>query len=194
MCPMHTCPCHRPWRTVPRRPGSSSRWGLLGCRVHTEHKSHAAAFFPRSGSAMFCARWRMQLSLIAGPSSYHLLQKVVRPSPPDRPLLGRWPRRSVRCPSPPPSLDVESKVAQTSARRPSEGFLHCQTMAQAALSFGRPRPISRLYNEPRWPAIQALLSTQRCAARARVTRGAGAGAGRATGGGERQRRVASAGW
>ena len=46
--PMHTCPCRRPW-TVPRRPGSR----LQGSHSHTA--SHAAAFFPRSGSAMFCA-------------------------------------------------------------------------------------------------------------------------------------------
>ena len=142
--PTHTC----------RRP-----WGPSHVSA-----SHAAGYlFARSGSAMLCASMAHTTEPDCG-MWVHLLQKVVRPSPPDRPPLGRWPRRSVRCPSPPLSL-CRKKVARTSASRLSEGFPQCQIMPQAALSFGQPRSISQLG--------RAGLPYRPCFRRGAVQRGRG---------------------
>ena len=144
-------------------PSTVARGDRPTCRPGFTQQVMQQVFFTRLGSAMLCA----SMAHTAEPDCgmwVHLLQKVVRPSPPDRPPLGRWPRRSVRCPSPPLSL-CRKKVARTSASRLSEGFPQCQIMPQAALSFGQPRSISQLG--------RAGLPYRPCFRRGAVQRGRG---------------------
>ena len=151
------------WSVRLQRTRAVDRGDRPTCRPGFTQQVMQQVFFTRSGSAMLCAIMAHTAEPDCG-MWVHLLQKVVRPSPPDRPPLGRWPRRSVRCPSPPLSL-CRKKVAQTSASWLSEGFPQCQIMPQAALSFGQPRSISQLG--------RAGLPYRPCFRRGAVQRGRG---------------------